>query len=201
MRRLLVLLPLSVLAVGRTVAQSDSSAVADSMIVVPPPATEHTSEQIGPRDWRARHIPKRATLYSAVLPGAGQIYNRKYWKAPIVWAGLGTCAYFAVDNNTQFLRYKTAYLAMVDSDPNTVDEFEGRYQPDQLRQVANTYQRWRDLSYMVAGLVYLLNIVDATVDGNFVRFDVGRDLSLGLSPAAVQFHAYAAPGVTISLYR
>ncbi len=149
-------------------------------------------------DWRQRHQPMRAALYSAVVPGVGQIYNRKYWKAPIVWAGLGTCVYFIHDNNQQFQRYKTAYLATVDGDPNTVDEFDGRYDSGQLRQVANTYQRWRDLSYVAIGLVYILNVVDATVDGYFVRFDVGRDLSMHVAPSA-SLTAQGAVGLSVGL--
>lgn len=148
--------------------------------------------------WRQRHKPLRATLYSAIIPGAGQIYNRKYWKAPIVWGGLATCVYFIQDNDRQFQRYKTAYLANVDNDPLTTDEFNGQYSPDQLRQVANTYQRWRDLSYVAIGLVYILNVVDATVDGYFVRFDVGRDLSMHVAPSA-SLAANGAFGMSVGL--
>lgn len=177
----------------------DSAAVADPLIVnggemiEPNAADPHRSDTL---DWRQRHSPKRATLYSAVLPGAGQIYNRKYWKAPIAWAGLGTCLYFVQRNGKEYRRYKDAYIALTDGDPTTVDEFEGRHSAAQLLDVTDTYRKWRDMSYIATGLVYLLNIVDASVDANFVRFDVGRDLSLDVRPA-FDLAAQRAPGLSL----
>ena len=149
-------------------------------------------------DWRQRHRPERATLLSAVMPGAGQIYNRKYWKAPIVWAGVGTSIWFIRDNNRQYQRYRTAYLALVDGDPTTVDEFDGQFTPAQVLEVTDTYRRWRDLSYIAVGAVYLLNVVDATVDGHFVRFDVSPDLSLRMGPSFGTM-AQGAPGLSFAL--
>jgi hypothetical protein len=131
-------------------------------------------------DWRARHQPVRAAIYSAVLPGAGQVYNRKYWKVPIVLGGLGVSYWFIQDNNKQYQRYKSAYLDVVNNRP---DEFNGIYSGDQLRNVADTYHRWRDLSYVATGLVYALNIMDASVDGYFVRFDVSNDLTVQAGPS------------------
>lgn len=148
--------------------------------------------------WRARHSPRTASLLSAALPGAGQVYNRKYWKAPIAWAGLGACAYFIQENTHSFRRYKDAYLAIVDGDPATADEFGGRYSADQVLKVADTYRRWRDISWICLGAVYVLNVVDASVDAHFVRFDVGPDLSAGLAPSLATA-ACGAPGITLSL--
>lgn len=149
-------------------------------------------------DWKARHQPSRAAIYSAILPGAGQVYNRKYWKVPIVLGGLGVCYYFIHDNTQQFNRYKDAYLAMVDNDPNTVDEFNGAYSADALRNVADTYHRWRDLSYLAIGLVYMMNIVDASVDAHFVRFNVSRDLTMDLRPS-IPLAAQGALGLSLSV--
>ena len=141
-------------------------------------ATDTTSPKT--LDWRARHQPVRAAIYSAILPGAGQVYNRKYWKVPIVLGGLGVAYWFIQDNNTQYQRYKTAYLDVVNGQP---DEFNGIYSGDQLRSVADTYHRWRDLSYVAIGLVYALNVMDASVDGYFVRFDVSNDLTVQAGPS------------------
>jgi len=160
--------------------------------------TAKTAEHADTLSWRARHSPQRATLYSAVLPGAGQIYNRKYWKAPIVWGGLGACFYFVQRNGKEYRRYKDAYLALTDGDPSTTDEFDGRISAAQLLDVTDTYRKWRDMSYIATGLVYILNIVDASVDANFVRFDVGRDLSLGVGPS-LELTAQQAPGLRLSL--
>ena len=147
---------------------------------------------------RRPHSPKRAALYSALLPGSGQIYNRKYWKAPIVWAGLGTCLYFIRENNSEYQRYKTAYIALVDGDPNTVDEFNGAFSAQSVLDVTDTYRRWRDLSYLALAAVYILNVVDAGVDANFVRFDVGRDLSLGIAPT-IDLGANRSTGLCLAL--
>lgn len=149
-------------------------------------------------DWRQRHSPRKASILSAVAPGGGQIYNRKYWKAPIVWAGLGTAVYFINDNTREYKRYRTAYLALVDGDPNTVDEFNGQFSPEQVLEVTDTYRRWRDLSYIAFGLVYMLNVVDASVDAHFVRFDVGRDLTMGVGPS-LGTAALGAPGLSLAL--
>lgn len=147
-------------------------------------------------DWRLRHKPAKAALFSALVPGAGQIYNHKYWKAPIVWAGLGTCIYFVQRNTREYERYRDNYIALVDGDPTTVDEFNGRYSADNLRSVADTYHKWRDLSWIACGLVYILNVVDASVDGHFVRFDVNPDLTLELQPA-LPMAAQGAVGLSL----
>jgi hypothetical protein len=148
-------------------------------------------------DWRMRHKPRRATLYSAILPGAGQIYNRKYWKAPIVWGGLGLSIYFIQHNTKEYERYRDGYVAMIDNDPNTVSEFDGA-NATSVRDVADTYHKWRDLSYLALAGVYILNVVDASVDAHFVRFDVGKDLSLNVVPAPL-IAGQAAPGLSLVL--
>ncbi len=156
---------------------------------------ENGADTTGQLDWRARHQPARAAIYSAILPGAGQVYNRKYWKVPIVLGGLGVSYWFIQDNNKQYQRYKRAYLDVVNGRP---DEFNGLYGGDQLRSVADTYHRWRDLSYVAFGLVYALNIVDASVDGYFVRFDVGNDLTVRAGPS-FGLMAQGAAGLTLSV--
>lgn len=135
-------------------------------------------------DWRLRHTPGRAGLYSALLPGAGQAYNHKYWKVPIVWGGIGTSIYFVQRNTREYERYKDAYVALVDGDPTTTDEFNGAYTSDAVLDVAETYRKWRDWSYIALAGSYILNIMDASVDAHFTRFDVGRDLSLQVMPYA-----------------
>ncbi|MCW5898229.1 MAG: hypothetical protein KIT10_03080 [Flavobacteriales bacterium] len=185
-----LLISLALLHGVASVAQTDSTAteaIEEAPVIITggvPEAVGHVStNQQDTLDWRQRHSAHKASLYSAVLPGAGQIYNRKYWKAPIVWAGLGTCVWFINDNTGQYKYYRREYLAMVDNDPDTVSEFEGEFAPEAVRDVMDTYRRWRDLSYIAFGLVYMLNIVDASVDAHFVRFDVGPHLSLRLGPS------------------
>lgn len=184
MQRLITFLAflLGLTAVGK--AQSDT--------VQPLTATADTAVVL---DWRARHQPTRATIYSAILPGAGQVYNRKYWKVPIVLGGLGVSYWFINDNNKEYQRYRSAYLDVVNG---RLDEFNGQYSGDQLRNVADTYHRWRDLSYVAFGLVYALNIIDASVDAYFVRFDVSDDLTLRAGPS-LDLAAQGALGITLSV--
>ena len=148
--------------------------------------------------WEQRHSPKKASILSAIVPGAGQIYNRKYWKAPIFWVGLGVSAYFIADNTKQYRRYKDAYIAIVDNDPTTIDEFNGSVSADRVLNVVDTYRRWRDLSYIAMGAVYALNIIDASVDAHFVRFDVSPDLSMELGPSLPAL-SQGAVGISVGL--
>lgn len=196
--RRLLLLPF-LLFVGVTAAQSDSTGnAADTVVItggVPEPMRASARDTL---DWRQRHSPHKATLLSAIVPGTGQLYNRKYWKAPIAWAGLGTCVYFIRENTREYRRYKDAYIALVDNDASTIDEFNGEFSAAQVLDVTDTYRRWRDLSYIAFGLVYMLNVVDATVDAHFVRFDVSRDLSLQAAPS-LYTASMGAPGISLAL--
>jgi len=126
------------------------------------------------------HSPTRATLFSAALPGLGQVYNKKYWKVPIIYAGLGTCVYFIQRNNSKFQLYKDALVAEQDSDPTTINDTG--FSSFQLNDLQNTYRGWRDLSWIILTGVYILNIIDANVDAHLFYFDVGKDLSLQVHP-------------------
>ncbi len=184
LRKIILLVTLVASVAGR--AQEDSTNVDTRPII---------SDTL---DWRYGHSPRKASLLSAILPGAGQVYNRKYWKVPIVIGGLGASYYFIRENNNQYQRYRDAYIAITDGDPNTVDEFNGQFSSQSVLNVADTYRRWRDLSYIAIGAVYILNIVDASVDAHFVRFDVGQDLSLELAPS-LPLAAQGAPGMSIAI--
>jgi hypothetical protein len=142
------------------------------------------------------HSPRKATILSAVLPGAGQAYNRKYWKMPIVYAGMGTAAYFIYFNNQQFQLYKDALIADLDGDPNTVNTIG--FTTSQLDQLQETYRRWRDLSWFALAGVYVLQIIDANVDAYLFYYDVSDDLSLRILPSAVMA-ARPNAGLTLTL--
>jgi hypothetical protein len=184
------------MATAQVAPDSAGIAVADTLIVEA--SAPERSDARDTLDWRQRHSPRKATLLSALAPGAGQIYNRKYWKAPIAWIGLGTCVHFIQENTREYRRYKDAYIALADGDAATVDEFNGQFSAAQVLEVTDTYRRWRDLSYIAFGLVYMLNVVDATVDAYFVRFDVGSDLSLQAAPS-IYTTGLGAPGLTLAL--
>ncbi len=119
--------------------------------------------------------PTRAAFYSAILPGLGQAYNKKYWKIPIVYGALGTGVYFYTTNNKQYHRFRDAYkkrLAGLD------DEFQGQYNDATLINAQRTFQRNRDLSLLVTIGLYVLNIVDANVDAHLLQFNVNDKLTV-----------------------
>ncbi len=126
------------------------------------------------------HSPKKAWILSAVLPGAGQIYNKKYWKAPIVWGGLAVAGYYLNDNLKQLNLYRDAFIAETDGDPETIND-TGLNQTLLERQI-DTYKTWRDWSYIALAAVYILNIIDANVDAHLFYFDVSEDISMNLAP-------------------
>ena len=129
-----------------------------------------------------KHNPKIATLLSTLVPGAGQIYNKKYWKTPIVWAGIGTCVYFVRSNHILYKDYKDAILQRSDTSIKEPDKYLDIYSTDQLVTLQDQYRQNRDLLIIAASLVYILNIVDALVDAHLYSFDVSDDLSLNIEP-------------------
>lgn len=135
------------------------------------------------------HSPRKASFYSAVLPGLGQIYNKKYWKAPIIYAGAGTLVYFIIFNNTQRVRYKTAYLKRLANDPSDPDEFwkngVQKYDAGQFKDAQDYFRRNRDLCILSLAAVYIANIVDATVDAYLFDYDVSQNLSLNIKPTLI----------------
>jgi len=130
--------------------------------------------------WNMEHSPLRATVYAAVLPGAGQIYNRKYWKLPILYAGMGTCVGFIVYNTRQYRALRDSYIAIADGDPSTKPQLEGT--AFSLDTEQDRFRRYTELSYMALIGVYILQIIDANVDGHLHYFDVGPNLSLNVHP-------------------
>ncbi len=130
------------------------------------------------------HSPARATLMSTVLPGLGQFYNKKYWKIPIVYAGLGLTVYFAITNYQQYSIYKDAYRLRTDGDTTTIDNRFSRYSDASVLSAKNYYQRNYELSCIIGVLVYLLNIIDASVDANLFDFNINEDISMNISPTS-----------------
>ena len=131
------------------------------------------------------HSPKTATLL-AIVPGAGQAYNRKYWKMPIVYATMGTCMYFAISNHKEFSRFKNAYMQR---DNGEHDEFYGILSSEAIMNNMDRNRTIRD--YLIAGtvLLYALQIIDANVDAHLFYFDVGDNLSAVFYPQTFN-HTY-----------
>lgn len=121
--------------------------------------------------------PKKASVLSAILPGAGQIYNKKYWKVPVVYALGGLLVYNTIQQNNHYQYFKKELLNVLNGGISK----EG-YSSDQLILLKNQSKKWRDLSIAGVVLVYLLNIIDANVDAHLKTFDVSDNLSLKITP-------------------
>ena len=150
------------------------------------------------RDWTTwRPETKRAMWLSLVLPGAGQIYNRKYWKLPILYGGFVGCAYAMTWNNMMYHDYSQAYMDIMDNDPTTqsynqflhlgnkIDESNRTRYQELFRKRKDRYRRWRDMSVFALIGVYALSVIDAYVDASLSDFDISRDLSLHIQPAII----------------
>ncbi|MBP5799851.1 MAG: hypothetical protein J6W43_08070 [Prevotella sp.] len=154
-------------------------------------------------NWRPN--PKRALWLALVIPGGGQIYNRKYWKLPLIYGGFLGCLYAMNWNNSQYKDYSQAYLDLSDKDPSTAsyNKFlhlgmqitpanEERYK-DIFRKRKDKFRRWRDLSFFVLCGVYALSVIDAYVDAELSVFDISKDLSLKVEPTVLDNHTSRNP--------
>jgi hypothetical protein len=140
--------------------------------------------------------PRRATLLSVVMPGAGQIYNKKYWKLPILYGGAAALGYFIHFNHQEYLKTRDSYLLVKAGQP---DIYRGAYSAEQLAQLREYWRRNRDLLIIVSGFVYLLNIADAAVDAHLSSFDVSDDLSLRWQPDAYRVQNQPVFGIKLAL--
>jgi hypothetical protein len=150
------------------------------------------------------HSPKKAAIKSALVPGLGQIYNKKYWKLPIVYGALGTCGAVFAYNLTWYKRTKYAYNVLFKKDSANFNNINPKLQIfvaaqdlERLRYYRNQYRRDIDYSVLFFIALWGLNVVDATVDAHLKSFDVSPDLSLKIKPGyseLAQTH-----GLTIAL--
>ena len=131
---------------------------------------------------RPKFNPTKAGLYSAVIPGLGQYYNRKYWKIPIVWAGIGTGIGVTIYNDNMYKRYRDAYVAELNGLPHEFSDIEG-ITKEALGRTQDRMKRQRDYSMAITGLVYILNIMDAVVDAHL--YDQRHDPDLALKPTVI----------------
>lgn len=179
-------------------AETDSliSAVTDSLSSLPSDSVAIAlADSVQVDTWAPD--PSKATWLALAFPGAGQIYNRKYWKLPIVYGGFLGCAYALNWNNQMYSDYSQAYLDIMDDDPATAS-YEGFLPPtydvaaneEYLKKVfknrKDRYRRYRDLSIFSFIGVYLISVVDAYVDAELSHFDITEDLGLDLRPSLIE---------------
>jgi hypothetical protein len=165
--------------------------------------------------------PYKATMKAVVFPGMGQIYNRKYWKVPFVYAGFGALIYTASFNTSKYTEYMIAYQDFTDGIPQTktylnlipgsVDDPDGdpvdNYTPaetahweDQLLLGVDYYKRYRDLSYIGLAGWYLITILDANVDASLFNYDVSDNLDIALFPSAIALPGgFIGAGVNVGM--
>ena len=142
--------------------------------------------------------PKTATLLSAMLPGAGQVYNGKPWKVPIIYAGFAANIYFIDFNNRRYELFKEA-LAIFDEDPKDPEQPFPSLNRDGLVRNVNYWKRNRDLNYFLFIGIYALNIIDANVDAHLSAFDVSDDLTFRFEPSYESISAGGSNVVGLSL--
>ena len=153
--------------------------------------TDSLSRELKRKQWVPN--PTKATWLALVIPGGGQIYNRKYWKLPIVYGGFAGCAYALSWNGKMYQDYQAAYVDAVNENwnsssitdllpPGYMDRVSHSQLTETLRKRKDTYRRWRDLSIFAFIGVYLLSVVDAYVDAELSNFDIGPDLSMKVEP-------------------
>ena len=128
--------------------------------------------------------PKKSGLYSALLPGLGQLYNRQYWKVPLVYGAMGVAVYFIIDNENNYQSYRKAYIGRINN-PNPTDQYVNRYSTDQLQQLQNDYSKYLDLTALLTAIGYALQVMDAVTSAHLKNFDISRDISMHVSPVAL----------------
>lgn len=180
---------------ARRLQRTDSLSLAAASLLMP--ADSLMAAAAAPRKvW----VPDsgRATWLAIVFPGGGQIYNRKYWKLPIVYGGFVGCAYALTWNNKMYTDYAQAYLDIMDKDPSTnsyydifgkgigtIDESKDTTYGPRLKRNKDYFRRFRDISIFAFIGVYLISIIDAYVDAELSNFDIGPDLSMRLEPTVI----------------
>lgn len=131
---------------------------------------------------RAAHNPKIAITLSAVLPGAGQVYNKKWWKVPIVYAGLGASVYFICHYAKLTKSYQTEYRSRFNGETSKLKPEFAKYSDENVLSLKNNYQRSMEIAIAATAIIYMLNVLDAAVDAHLFYFDISDDLSFSAQP-------------------
>lgn len=215
LRTTLILILTLALTVGNCMAQSNAlrgtDASADSSYVLEGDMRVVRSVGIA----EMTHSPHIATMYAAICPGLGQIYNKKYWKLPIVYGGIAALCYSIHFNSKYYDKYRRAYRDFIIRDPNnksyadviknsniTLEEVEtvhAEWFTRALRNKKDYYRRYRDMSYFGLVGVYLLQIIDANVDAHFFNFDVDDNLSIRWQPTIDPKNDGSTMGASVTL--
>lgn len=144
------------------------------------------------------HNPNKAAWYSAAIPGLGQAYNKKYWKIPVVWAGIAGFTYFIKWNNDEYQFYRRNLIYETEQNPDFPNETP--LETSTLKSGRDQYRRTRDMLIIFSVFFYMLNIVDAHVDAHLIEFDVNQNLSVQVNPT-IQYNPNGrqSAGLTFSV--
>jgi hypothetical protein len=212
----MVLLLFQVRVSGQAVAPDSSAAASDSLKRIERPgpfAVDHdTLHSLSAYDTSAtdtvvkaqkkfKHSPLKAALFSAVLPGLGQAYNKKYWKIPIVYAGFGGLGYALYYTASSFQGFRSAYRQQVALIPNPYASYMGISDAATLKVYRDYYKKYLDISSIGIGVWYMLTVIDATVDAHLLDWNMKDDLSVSWHPffAPSPDYTSVALGVTVAL--
>lgn len=143
-------------------------------------------------------VPAKATVYSLLLPGLGQIYNGEFWKVPIYWGLMAGSLHFVIDNNTQYNRWKWIYDQATSTDP---DVEKPPQSAENAKYFRDSFRRLRDYSVLALAISYLLQVIDANVFAYMQDFEVNDDISMKVAPSVVPLgnYAMAPPAVGVSV--
>lgn len=162
------------------VAQVDDSKKKEPPVEISQNELRETKAPINPLS------PAKAAFYSAILPGLGQAYNKRYWKIPLVFGAIGTGVYFYINNNTEYNRYRDAYKSRLAGyttdefyfDPNGEKLQTPRVTTEGLERAQKFYRKNKEMSLLVTVGLYALNIIDANVDAHLMQYNIDENLSL-----------------------
>ena len=190
---------------------SSQNIIAQDSVAIPAPVKKNH-----------KFIPMKATMLAAAFPGLGQIYNRKYWKIPLVYAGFGGVGYGVVFNTKMFNKFTKAYQDFTDKipetdsyvdvirsanpetydpvlHPDTYKPSEASWVKDQLLLRVDYYKKYRDLSFIGIGAWYLFSILDANVDASLSDYDINQNLTLSLAPVQVNMNNFTGIGINLTM--
>ncbi|HEY9125002.1 MAG TPA: DUF5683 domain-containing protein [Bacteroidales bacterium] len=146
------------------------------------------------------HSPRKASFYSAVLPGLGQVYNKKWYKVPFIYAGGAVIIYYLKFNHDKYLEYRSNYIRKVANDPNDPVDYKFRYASKTT--IKNNMDYWRrNRDWLIVGLsaLYIANILDATVDAYLFEYDISPDLSMKMEPVLLNIGNSPTFGVSLNM--
>jgi hypothetical protein len=160
-----------------------------------PPASTDTISADSLKRLPFQPDPKKAGMYSAILPGLGQLYNKQYWKIPVVYGAFGVATYFIITNLKNYQSYYKAYIGRINN-PYPSDQYVNIYSESQLQQLETDYSKYLDLTVLFTGIGFAVQVIDAVTSAHLKNFDISRDISMKVKP--VIYPTGAGVGILMS---